>query len=195
MIGPYCSFEHSLGLIPLLHMESDEHHDPFQDSSGRASLTLKLGDAPYGPEAGHVGVLNSLARSGLPMPGGVVLMEESHRRFLKSSGLAWDLLASGGETEVQGRALELRRRYRGCALEEVLRGVIRNALAEIGGRTVAVISKDVTCMGLHSIPRVEEAVLRAWISTNGLKRQVEATIQGGEIPLWPVLIQRELHEG
>lgn len=176
-------------------MESDAHHDLFQNVSGGTPLTLKLGDAPYGPEAGHVGVLNSLARSGLSMPGGVVLMEESHRRFLESSGLAWDLLASGDETEVHGRALELRRRYRECALEEVLRGVIRNALAEIGGRTVAVVSKDVTCTGLHSIPRVEEAVLRAWLSTNGLKRQVEAAIQGGEIPLWPVLIQRELHDG
>lgn len=195
MIEPYCSFGHSSGLLPLLHMKSDEQKDFPQDTAAEAPLALKLGDAPHGPEAGHVGVLNSLARSGLPMPEGVVLMEEAHRRFLESSGLVWDILASGDETEVHGRVLALRRRYRRSTVEEVLKGVIRTALAALGGRTVAVISRDVTCTGLHSIPRVEEAVLRAWLSIDGLKRQVEAAIRGGEIPLWPVLIQRELHDG
>lgn len=176
-------------------MESGEHDDLFQDASGEAPLTLRLGDAPHGPKAGRVGVLNSLVRSGLPMPGGVVLTEESHRRFLDSSGLAWDLLASGGEVKVHGQVLALRRRYRRCTLEEVLRGVIRTSLAELGGRTVAVVSEDVTRTGLHSIPRVEEAVLWAWLSINGLRRQVEAAIRGDEIPLWPVLIQHEPHSG
>lgn len=176
-------------------MESEEHHDPLENVSAEAPLALRLGDAPYGPEAGRVGVLNSLARSGLSMPRGVVLLEEAHRRFMETSGLAWDILASGEKTEVYGRAQALRRRYRRCALEEVLRIVIRTMLAEIGGRTVAVISGDVTCTGLHSIPSVEEAVLRAWLSMEGLKRQVEAAIRSDEIPLWPVLIQRELHDG
>lgn len=176
-------------------MESGEHDDLFRDVFREASLTLKLGEAPHGPEDGRVGVLNSLARSGLPTPEGVVLMEETHRRFLKSSGLAWDILASGGEAEVHGRVLALRRRYRRWVLEEVLRSVIRTALVQIGGRTVAVISRDVAFTGLRSIPRVEEAVLRSWLSVDGLKRQIEAAIQGGEIPLWPVLIQHELYDG
>lgn len=123
-----------------------------------------------------------------------MLMEESHRRFLESSGLAWDMLASGDETEVRGRALALRRMYRRRTLEEVLRSVIRSSLAESGCRAVAVISKDVTCAGLRGIPRVEEVVLRTWLSPDGLKRQVGAATRDGEIPLWPALIQRELHD-
>ncbi|HET7480634.1 MAG TPA: hypothetical protein VFJ72_14095 [Rubrobacteraceae bacterium] len=183
-------------MLTFAHMEIGGQYDPFRNASrGQSPLALRLGDAPYGPESGRVGVMNSLARSGLPIAEGVVLMEECHRSFLESSGLAWDLLACGDGTEVRKLAQALRRRYRRCTLKEELKGVIRAALAEIGGRSVAVVSEDMTRTGLRSIPRVEEAVLRAWLSPNGLRRQVGAAMRGGEIPLWPVLIQHELHDG
>lgn len=46
--------------------------------------------------------------------------------------------------------------------------------------------------GLGTIPNVLAAVRRAWLSTNGLKRQIEAASRDGEIPTWPVFIQREV---
>jgi hypothetical protein len=160
-----------------------------------ATLVKRLGDAPYGSEEGWVGMLNLLARYGLPVAGGTVLTEDFHRRFMETSGLAEDLRRAGAEGDLRKAVAALRRKHGKYSFEGELGRTIHDALMELGGRTVAVISADVVRMGLHNIPQVRAAVLGAWLHAGGLKRQVEAVIEGAEIPTWPVLIQREIHGG
>lgn len=101
-------------------------------------LTAPLGEAGYGPEAGPVGVLDTLARTGLPLPAGIVLTEAAHRAFLDAG--------------TSGR------------LAGPLRETIREALIGLEARTVAVISARLTKGGLGSIPEVFEAVRELWWS-------------------------------
>lgn len=177
-------------------MVEKDRREPFCEDRSEAAgsgLVRWLGDAPYDAGTGRVGVMNLLFRSGLPVSGGVVLTHEFHREFLRTSGLAGDLLAATREDP--GKLVRaLRRKYAGCSLAEELGRVIRDALIELGGRTVAVVSEDVHRTGLRSIPRVQAAVVDAWLSNKGLRRQVEAASRREEIPTWPVLIQREIHE-
>jgi hypothetical protein len=172
-------------------VEEGEHG--LRGCSSGPELVWRLGDAPYDADEGRVGVMNLLFRSGLPVSGGVVLTHDLHRAYLTTSGLGRDLLAARGEPGEAVRAL--RRKYGGRAPTEELGRVIRGALIELGGRTVAVVSEDVNRTGLRSIPRVQAAVVDAWLSKKGLRRQVEAAARREEIPTWPVLIQREIHDG
>lgn len=174
----------------------DERELPCEGLSGvgRPGLIRWLGDAPYDAGTGRVGVMNLLFRSGLPVSGGVVLTHEFHREFLKTSGLAVDLLA-GMRDEPRALVRALRRKYGGRPLAEELGREIRGALIELGGRTVAVVSEDVSRTGLRSIPLVQTAVVDAWLSKKGLRRQIEAASRQEELPTWPVLIQREIHAG
>lgn len=152
----------------------------------------RLGEAPYGSEEGWVGMLNLLARYGLPVEGGVVLTDDFHHRFLEASGLVEDLRAAGAEENPQRTVAALRRKYAGYSFEGELGRTIRDALMELGGRSVAVISQDVARTGLHNIPQVQGAILGAWLHAGRLKRQIEAVAGSEEPPTWPVLIQREI---
>jgi hypothetical protein len=178
--------------------QTDEYELPGKEhiETARAGLLLRLGEAPYGREADWVGMLNLLARSGVPVAEGVVLTHNFHRRFIESSSLVraiQDSANAGGDARRQ--ALTLRRRYGRNPLESGLSRMIREALIELGGRTVVVISDDVTRTRLGSIPEVLGALLGAWLSVEGLKRQIEAAADGEEPPTWPLLIQREIHTG
>lgn len=161
-----------------------------------ADLVLRLGEAPYGGEAGRVGVLNLLASSGAPVAEGVVLTHDFHRRFIESSGLARAIRNSAnGGGDARREALALRRQYGRSPMNSELSCMVRDALIELGGRTVVVISENATRAGLHSIPEVLAALLGAWLSKEGLQRQIEEAARGEEPPTWPLLVQREIHTG
>ena len=49
----------------------------------KSEFTRRLGEAGYGRESGRVGVLNLLARAGLPVPEGTVLTHRAHEEFLR----------------------------------------------------------------------------------------------------------------
>ena len=153
----------------------------------------RLGEAQCTREDGRVGTLDLLARAGLPVPEGVVLKREAHLYFLESSGLAGQIRYSAHSTETaRQQALYLRRRYQENPLEESLSRSIRAALLDLGARTVTVCTQERSEVGLGTIPTVYAAVRRAWLSTNGLKRQIEAASRNEELPTWPILIQREV---
>ena len=144
------------------------------------------------PGNGEVEALDLLARAGLPVPEGIVLSREAHRCFLESSRLVEDIKILGDRGEATCRqALRLRRKYRLHALEEDLGYSIRGALLDLGARTVVVRSEEKAEGGLGTIPSVFTAIRRAWLSTDGLKRQIEAASRNEEIPTWAVLVQRE----
>lgn len=127
-----------------------------------SAFVRRLGEAGYGPEHGTIGVLDLLARSGLPVPAGFVLTAEGHREFLRT-------------------------RYPG-SLGEALEAELRSALLGLGARTVVVGSGRVLRRGLGTIPAVVAAVREAWTPVGGLDRHAFA---GGETPTWPVLVQRQ----
>ncbi|MGB3682149.1 MAG: hypothetical protein WA990_06640 [Rubrobacteraceae bacterium] len=153
-----------------------------------------MGEAWRTREDGQVGGFDLLARSGLPVPEGVVLKREAHRCFLESSGLAEDIESSARRGEATGRqASHLRRRYRGRRLEESLGRDIRGALLDLGARTVVVRSRERSEWGLGTIPKVVSAVRKAWLATDVLEHQLAAAAEGEAVPCRPVLIQREIH--
>ena len=131
-------------------------------------------------------------RAGSPATEAIVLKGEAHRHFLENSGLVEDVRSSAlqGETANQ-QTLRLRRKYRAYPLDKDLRRYICGALLDLGARTVVVRSEGRSEGGLGTIPAVLSAVRRAWLSTDGLKRQIEDASRGEEMPTWPVVIQRE----
>lgn len=153
----------------------------------------RLGEVQCTREDGLVGALDLLVQAGLSVPEGVVLKREAHRCFLESSGLAEQIRSAACSTEtVRQQALHLRRSYQENPLEESLSRSIRGALLDLGARTVTVCTHERTERGLGTIPAVFGAIRRAWLSTNGLKRQIEAASRNEELPTWPILIQREV---
>lgn len=148
------------------------------------TLVRRLGEAGCAPGDGWVGTLDLLARSGLPVPEGFVLTTEAHREFLRASGLGAEILSSarGGRGTVRGHGI----RSLGASLERE----VRSALLDLGARTVVVASGQVLRRGLGTIPAVISAVREAWSSAGALERQVLAAA-GGDIPTWPVLVQRQ----
>lgn len=114
-------------------MNSGEGAAAFRTGRG-AAFVRPLGGAGYGPERGTIGVLDLLARSGLPVLEGFVLTAEGHREFLR------------------GRR----------TLGEALEAEIRAALLGLGARTVVVDSGRVLRRGLGTIPSVVAAVREAW---------------------------------
>ncbi len=156
----------------------------------------RLGEAQCTCEERLVGTLDLLVRAGLPVPEGVVLQREAHRCFLENSGLAEQIRSSAHSDRMNGtarqQALYLRRSYQEYPLEESLSRSIRGALLDLDARTVTVCTHERSERGLGTIPAVFAAVRRAWLSTNGLKRQIEAASRNEELPTWPILIQREV---
>lgn len=136
--------------------------------------------------------MDLLARAGLPVPEGFVLTREIHRDFLGVSGIAEELRASQGWNGGQD-ALLSRDEPQTHLAQELLARLVRDAVLDLGARTVTVLSEDVRRSGLGSLPEVLLAVRQAWLSEEGLRRQAATTAGGGEIPTWPVLVQRELH--
>lgn len=158
------------------------------------AFVQRLGEADYGEDAGRIGFLNLVAGFGAAMPEGVVLTQEFHRRFIDTGGLA-DAIREplGGRGSIRRRVRALRREYGRTPIDGDLNRMICDAIIGLGARTVVVVSEDVTRSGLRTIPEARDAVRKAWLSVNGLRRQIEATSHGQEIPTWPVLIQREDH--
>lgn len=157
-------------------------------------LVQRLGRADYGEEAGRIGFLNLVARSGARIPDGVVLTHEFHRRFLDTLGLAEAIQGSaGGRGDLRSKARTLHRKYGHGLIGGELNRVICAKIIGLKGRTVVVIAEDLTRPRLKTIPEARDAVRKAWLSVNGLKRQIEAAERGEEIPTWPILIQREVH--
>ncbi len=153
---------------------------------------FRLGEAPYGPEDGQVGLLNLMAFSGIAVGEGVILARECHRRFMEASGLAAELHERAGTGEdLRRQAATLRRRFGRRPSDEETRRVVRDAVIALGARTVAVISDRFERAGVRSIPEAQEAVAHAWLTPEVLARQLEAAARGEELPVWPVLIRRE----
>jgi hypothetical protein len=160
----------------------------------RARFIQQLGQARYGRESGPVGELNLLAYAGLPVPEGVVLTDEFHREFMKISGLLRSIQgAAHGLEDVHRCALEMQLRYGSTPIEGELNRLICEALIELGAVAVTVVSENLTKSDLESIPEVRTAIRDAWLSLEGLERQIEAVARSENLPSWPVLIQRELY--
>lgn len=172
--------------------DGNEIVEPVRRTSNPA-LVQHLGEAEYERGAGRIGLLNHLAGSGVPIPEGVVLTHEFHRRFLDTGGISEAIRDPvGARGDIRRRVRVLRRKCGRVPIDGELNRMICDAVIRLGARTVVVISEDVTRSGLRSIPEARDAVRKAWLSVNGLKRQIEAAAQGEEIPIWPVLIQREI---
>ena len=162
----------------------------------RAKFVRPLGKAGYGLESGLVGELNLLARMGLPIAEGILLTHEFHREFMEMSGLLQALQASKKWFEdARQYALEASSRYRSVSIEGELNRLICDSLIELGASVVVVLSEDTMKSGLKSIPKVRTAVRDAWLSLEGLEQQIEVLARGGDLPTWPVLVQRELYPG
>jgi len=157
-------------------------------------LVRPLGEAFfYGSKRGGVGTLNDLARVGLPVADGVVLTEEAHDVFMEDSGVleSVKVAAWGGEDPAE-KVSEIRLRYVSTPLEAGLNWKICQALIRLGAPVVSVLSEDYEKRGLSTIPDVVDAVREAWLSTDGVKWQLQNAVVGEEVPTWPVLIQKEI---
>ena len=164
--------------------------------ASKSRLVRRLGEAGYGLESGLLGELDLLARTGLPVPEGIVLTREFHRRFMEESGLLRFIQASARSIEDARRyALEARSRYCSVSIEGELNRLICEALIELGAPVVVVLSEDTTESGLKSIPEVRAAIRDAWLPLESLERQIKAAARGEDLPTWQVLVQRELYPG
>ena len=141
-------------------------------------------------------MMEVLAGAGLPVPEGFVLTARAHSRLLYHGGFMDDILELAGQGgSVSPRAAELRRRHRSRPMEERLNKLICKALPGLDARTVAVRSEMRSEGSLGTIPAVLSAVRRCWLSAEGSRRQIEAILGGEELPVWPLVVHRELRPG
>jgi hypothetical protein len=162
-------------------------------ASSGARFTRPLGEAGYGLESGHVGGLNLLARAGLPLPEGVIVTREAHREFAQAGGLLRGIeTVAGRPTDIQRGVLDVQLSYASAPVEGELNEALCEALIGLGAPSVAVVSEDLLKGELGSIPEVRQALRDCWLSSEGLKRQIEALARGEDLPTWPVLIQLEI---
>jgi hypothetical protein len=156
-------------------------------------LVRRLGEAFCGWKRGRVRTLNDLARANLPVPDGVVLTDDAHEAFLEASGLLEGLKVAAwrGEGHLQ-KASEIRLRYGSVPMEAGLKREICQALIGLGAPMVVVLSENYEKGGLRTIPDVVDAVREAWLSVDGVKRQIEKAAVGEEVSTWSVLVQREI---
>ncbi len=158
-------------------------------------LVQRLGEADCGAEDARIGFLNLMASSGDSVPQGRVLTHELHRRFLETSGVARIVRASAmASAGMRRRVRELQREFRKNPLDTEVNRVVCDAVLALNARTVVVISEDVSYSGLGSIPQAREAVVKSWLSVDGLRRQIRAAESGKQLPTWVVLVQRETRE-
>ena len=152
----------------------------------------RLGELGYGRDDGRVGVLDLLARAGLPLPEGVVLTRRAHEEFLRTSGASRDIqIAARRGEDARRQAARIHSGRASYPIEGGLNRAICEALTGLHARAVVVLSEGLERGGLRSIPEVKDAVRDAWLSRRGLERQVEAAARGEDLPTWPVLVQRE----
>ena len=157
----------------------------------RDLLDRWLGGSLY--RRGRVKAIDDLARAALPVPAGVVLTEEAHEVLLQTSGVvALVEVAFQGEEDFTLKVSEIRARYRSIPIRAGLDHEICRALIVLGVPIVTVLSDAYAIRGPKTIPDVVDAVLEAWLSEGGLKRQIEKAAVLEQIPTWPVLIQREV---
>lgn len=174
-------------------------NDPGSDEANLRSVSgtfvQRLGEADCGAEDARIGFLNLMANSGDSVPDGRVLTHELHLRFLETSGIARVVRASTTASgDIRRRVRELQRDFRENPLNTDINRVVCDAVLALNARTVVVISEDVSYSGLGSIPQAQEAVVKAWLSVDGLKRQIRAAGSGEQLPTWAVLVQREIRE-
>jgi hypothetical protein len=149
-------------------------------------------------------------RASLPLAECVVVSERAHREFMDQSGLNEDLrsgapgseafgsgafgseaLGSGEEGASPATLLGMRLRHLSSPIEGELNRQICEALIALGASRVAVVSEDLTRRHLKNIPEVKGAIREAWLSLEGLGRQMEAASRGEATPTWPVFILQE----
>jgi len=138
-----------------------------------------------------LGLLNLLARAGLPVPEGEALTRKAHEEFLRASSILRDIRAAGRGTA--WRVAEMRSKLVSCLVDGEVNREICEALIGLSAKTAVVLSGDLERGGLRSIPEVGDAVRDAWLSPRGLERQIAAVARGEDLPTWPVLVQGELH--
>lgn len=130
-------------------------------------------------------------RAGLPLAECVVLGEQAHREFLEHSGLEEDLRTrispSGGEG-AGPEAPSVRLSHVSSPIGGELNRQICEALMALGAPSVAVVSESLVRRHLERIPEVKDAIKEAWLSLEGLGRQVEAASRGEVMPTWPVYV-------
>jgi phosphoenolpyruvate synthase/pyruvate phosphate dikinase len=136
-------------------------------------------------------VLDMLLHAGLLVPKGMVLNREAHRAFLEQSGLIEELQHHPGGEDPVLRASRIYLSHRASIIKAELNQVICDSLIELGSPSVAVISEGSIASHLKSIPEVKDAIKKAWLPLEGVKRQLEVASRGLEIPTWPVLILAE----
>lgn len=148
-----------------------------------------LGVAGYGRNNGRVGIWDLLAYADLLGYDGLVLTRRAHEEFLRTSGVLLDIEAAARRGEdARRQAEEIRSRSASYAVEGALNQAICEALIGLNARAVVVLSADFVKGGLSSIPEVKIAVREAWLSLRGLESQVDAAVQGEDLPTWPLLI-------
>lgn len=153
-----------------------------------------LGEAGFTRDDGIVGELDLLASSDLPVSAGVVLTAEAHREFMESTGLLESIRSAARKPEdLRWLARKARLMHGAARMGDRLNRALCSALMELSATSVAVISEEMRRGGLRSIPEVRDAVQEAWLSLEGLERQIRMVSRCGEPPIWPVLVQRELH--
>lgn len=138
-----------------------------------------------------VRALNLLIEADLPLVEGAILGEAAHREFMEQSDLWKDSPAptsGSGDEDAGSKALRIRHSHRQSPIEGELDQEIVDVLIEIGAPWVTVVSEGLRRSGLGSIPEVKDAIREAWLSPEGLRRQLEAAFRGEEVPTWPVVI-------
>jgi hypothetical protein len=145
------------------------------------------------------------ARAGLSTAECVVVSERAHREFMDQSGLAEDLrsgalgsealgneaLGNGEEGASPATLLGMRLRHLSSPIEGELNRQICEGLVGLGAIQVAVVSEGLIRRHLKSIPEVKGTIREAWLSLEGLGRQIEAASRGEAMPTWPALILGE----
>ena len=137
--------------------------------------------------------LAMFARAGLPSAERVVAVgERAHREFMDHSGLSENLRSGapgdGDEGPSSATLQGIRIRHLRSPIEGELNRQICEALIGLGAPRVAVVSEGLIRRGLKSIPEVKHAIREAWLSLEGLGRQVEAASRGEAMPTWPLFV-------
>jgi hypothetical protein len=132
-------------------------------------------------------------RAGLPLAECVVVGQRAHREFMDESGLGDDLRSSAlSNADERGAChaalLGVRLRYLSGPIEGELNRQICETLIDLGTPSVAVVSEGLIHRRLESIPEVKNAIREAWLSVEGLRRQMEAASRGEAMPTWPVFV-------
>ena len=125
-------------------------------------------------------------------PGFQPLPIEAHREFMDQSGLSEELRAGSlSDEDAHAKVTRLRLAHLSSSIEGELNRQICEALIGFGAPSVTVVSEGLIERHLKSIPEVKDAIIEAWLSLEGLRRQVEAASRGEEVPTWPVSILAE----